>query len=320
MNNSEIVAKWRAEAHLQEFDYVLQELQWHASQVGSDGTRLSPVEGVYESDELIPEDLLQALKAGASTIQQRDAPDWHPGSNQQVLDLVHPSLFCYVKGVTRIAPQAPFSSWIGAGEPEPADLSPEKPPAGLRTFARWSSQTSKKFQWLPSDVSVTAEGRVSIASYINNLHPKQYPGLYCALEGILERFIPLWNRVLTDAAFPAGERVAVDMHDLYEGESPDFENSDGEWDHDACREFFENRHVDNKPALVERGFEAPERVAPHSAVELRGRELQVIVKLGSIELTPEKPDYPGGVWHVEGMANEVYIVHCVLCTCCYNTQ
>jgi hypothetical protein len=32
--------------------------------------------------------------------------------------------------------------------------------------------------------------------------------------------------------------------------------------------------------------------------------LQVIVKLASIELTPDKPRYSGGSWHVEGMKNE----------------
>lgn len=36
----------------------------------------------------------------------------------------------------------------------------------------------------------------------------------------------------------------------------------------------------------------------------RKRGLQVIVKLASIELTPEKPTYAGGSWHVEGMRNE----------------
>ena len=30
------------------------------------------------------------------------------------------------------------------------------------------------------------------------------------------------------------------------------------------------------------------------------RGLQVIVKLANIELTPEKADYGGGTWHVEG--------------------
>ncbi|MFD6418404.1 DUF4246 family protein, partial [Streptomyces sp. NPDC060194] len=39
-------------------------------------------------------------------------------------------------------------------------------------------------------------------------------------------------------------------------------------------------------------------------VDLRGRRLQVIVKLATIHLTPEKPEYAGGAWHVEGMLNE----------------
>ena len=30
------------------------------------------------------------------------------------------------------------------------------------------------------------------------------------------------------------------------------------------------------------------------------RGLQVIVKLANVELTPDKPDYEGGTWHVEG--------------------
>jgi hypothetical protein len=32
--------------------------------------------------------------------------------------------------------------------------------------------------------------------------------------------------------------------------------------------------------------------------------LQIICKLASIELTPEKPDFPAGGWHVEGQMNE----------------
>ena len=32
----------------------------------------------------------------------------------------------------------------------------------------------------------------------------------------------------------------------------------------------------------------------------RDEGLQVIVKLANIELTPEKPEYDGGSWHVEG--------------------
>ena len=34
------------------------------------------------------------------------------------------------------------------------------------------------------------------------------------------------------------------------------------------------------------------------------RRLQIIVKLANIHLTPEKPGYEGGSWHVEGQLNE----------------
>lgn len=36
----------------------------------------------------------------------------------------------------------------------------------------------------------------------------------------------------------------------------------------------------------------------------RDSGLQVIVKMASIELTPEKPEFPAGGWHVEGQMNE----------------
>jgi len=36
-------------------------------------------------------------------------------------------------------------------------------------------------------------------------------------------------------------------------------------------------------------------------LNLRGKTLQVIVKLANIVLTPEKPEYEGGTWHVEGI-------------------
>jgi len=44
-----------------------------------------------------------------------------------------------------------------------------------------------------------------------------------------------------------------------------------------------------------------ERPEPLSLFEqFKGEGLQVIVKLANIHLTPEKPTYNGGSWHVEG--------------------
>jgi hypothetical protein len=36
-------------------------------------------------------------------------------------------------------------------------------------------------------------------------------------------------------------------------------------------------------------------------------KIQVIVKLANIELTPEKPEYEGGTWHIEGQLVSTYL-------------
>ena len=51
-------------------------------------------------------------------------------------------------------------------------------------------------------------------------------------------------------------------------------------------------------------FTPPAQLDDSARVDLRARRLQVIVKLATIHLTPDKPAYPGGTWHVEGMMNE----------------
>ena len=46
-------------------------------------------------------------------------------------------------------------------------------------------------------------------------------------------------------------------------------------------------------------------------VDLKGRTLQCIVKLANIHLTPDKPTYPGGSWHVEGTHPYPIILRCL---------
>jgi len=50
--------------------------------------------------------------------------------------------------------------------------------------------------------------------------------------------------------------------------------------------------------------ETKQQAGGPTLIDWRGRTLQVIVKLANIVLTPDRPGYAGGVWHVEGMANE----------------
>lgn len=51
----------------------------------------------------MPENVRQELVEGVKALENvpEHLKDWHPGSGKQVLDLVHPSLYCYVQGVTK---------------------------------------------------------------------------------------------------------------------------------------------------------------------------------------------------------------------------
>ena len=105
-NDAGIVARWTHEAT--EFGmteaqirYVLAELAYYAERRDERaGIEVSSVDGVWQSDALIDDELRSRLREAVRVLE--DVPDaerdWHPGSDEQVLDLVHPSLFCLVRG------------------------------------------------------------------------------------------------------------------------------------------------------------------------------------------------------------------------------
>jgi hypothetical protein len=51
---------------------------------------------------LIPEKLKEELKNGIDHLKANEIPDYHPGSKNKVRDLVHPGLYCYVDGVSKV--------------------------------------------------------------------------------------------------------------------------------------------------------------------------------------------------------------------------
>ncbi|GLE01288.1 hypothetical protein PINS_up010118 [Pythium insidiosum] len=57
-------------------------------------------------------------------------------------------------------------------------------------------------RWVPADILVGLDGSVRILSYIRNLHPEHFGRLYVSMERLLERFVPLFDRVLTRLARP----------------------------------------------------------------------------------------------------------------------
>ncbi|MFF7300054.1 DUF4246 family protein [Streptomyces sp. NPDC008265] len=297
MNDAGIVARWTREALEQglteaQVRYVLAELAYYAGLRDAEtGVEVASVDGVWQSDALVDDELGSRLREAVRVLEEvPDAEkDWHPGSDGQVLDLVHPSLFCLV----REASGAPERAWRN-----PTD-----------SYSKY--EFSERFQWLPTDVDVSEEGEVSFRSYVNNVHPELHRDLLPVLADVFARMVPLLENVLTDLRRPRPLRIEADPYGWYDSEpvrpnKADY--SDGEafakarrdWE-SALDDWWENRRpvVPDAPA-----FTAPEPPDTSARVSLRGRGLQVIVKLATIHLTPEKPEYQGGSWHVEGMLNE----------------
>lgn len=148
-----------------------------------------------------------------------------------------------------------------------------------------------------------------ITSYINNLHPHKHADLYEVIEKIIARAIPLWNMTLTPLINPQSDvRIVYDdcVYDPDPENGPETEGpqrQDGEDENDFWDRREEWIKATRQVVQPEPGtFEPPSE--PERCVDLMNdygdRGLQIIVKLANIHLTPEKPNYGGGTWHVEG--------------------
>ncbi len=157
--------------------------------------------------------------------------DWNPHSNEQTWNLVNPSLYSFINCYSTrslwyyITPlvlsgtdqrNLPISHWIG-----------------LHNVL--SQKYSFRFQWLPSEFQVDENGKVTIQSYINNLHPYRFRNLYKSIANIFEQFVPQFENCLSKTQ--------------------------------------------------------------GTTISLRGKTLQVIVKISENVLTPQKPFYDSGMMH-----------------------
>ncbi len=88
--------------------------------------------------------------------------DYHPGSENRVRDLVHPSVYPLVKG--KKSKPKKFDFWKRPYE-------------------------SSKYQWLPSEFKINSEGKCTISSYINNLPIGENP-MYKTIEKLFEQVLP----------------------------------------------------------------------------------------------------------------------------------
>lgn len=222
--------------------------------------------------------------------------DFHPGSNNTVVDLVHPSLFPLQYGRT-----------VVVANNQPYVLEYSKELSEVKKMVR-SFGISETYQWLPS-LFVLKDGKYKVDSYINNLDPLKYQKLYGTIESVFDSAIPQLNYVLSRYALKEYIRIPIDgtneaydkkyeieVNEIYEKSDDD----DFDWDvTEIAIEELKKKYI--KSYLPE--FSAP---VTDKVIDLKSEfaELKVIVKLANIELSPENPEYSGGSWHVEGTINE----------------
>ncbi|KAK0638191.1 hypothetical protein DIS24_g10065 [Lasiodiplodia hormozganensis] len=301
------------------FDFCIEEVRHKAGLHEETGMTLilNTDTGVVKSDAVVSSELKQQFRAAMKPLE--DVPDnqkdWHPGSNNTVLNLVDPSLFPLVYGRTRVLPHGT----IGLNDCLQSFTFGEQtqvPPwqeAQSETFVQHDAKTfSTKFQWLPCDVHFEEEDNsVKIASYINNLHPAEHEDLYRALERLIAAAIPLWSLVLgytkshEDARWTAREDLRVPSANGPKWSRSNWTLTTGE------RAGVEELLVGQERAMASRFLYVPSPRAfsasamPELSTDLRtlyaSTGIQVIVKITAIHLTPEHPRYVGGgPWDIEG--------------------
>ncbi|KAI5241954.1 hypothetical protein E4T42_07859 [Aureobasidium subglaciale] len=167
------------------------------------------------------------------------------------------------------------------------------------------------------------EFNASVVSYINNFHPVTHIDLYHIIEKLITAYLPLWNQFLKNTESGL-DKSRIDIND-FGWHMPYGENSPENWvdDHNADNEAVLERLalevrsqqtliVDEEEIIEDSvaGWQRRESKDHHLEVRLPfdlmrdHKQIQVIVKLASIHLSPDNPNYSGGSCHVEGSLNE----------------
>jgi len=158
------------------------------------------------------------------------------------------------------------------------------------------------FKWLPSEFYVNNDGKTKIKSYINNLHPIKHKKLYTIIETIFDKFIPLFENVLTDMLY---NHKHVNHQKAYMYHRSDYmvyikkilKKRDERYNNLRRSDILINRNLIVKP--LDFVYKPSIRT-----LSLKNRNLQVIVKLTSIELDNKTSEYKNDLWYTCGTEYE----------------
>ena len=285
-----------------QIDYVFAELNYYKSLrahylpiVGEP----SIIDGVWQNDSLIStvyikQKFLEEMKLLEDSIEL----DWQPNTNETVRNLIHPSLYPLL--ITKTIQGRPYC--------ETEDLDYDQDPIVIlermskRKKITPAPTISREYQWLPAEFKIDSSGNVEIQSTINNLHPK-FKSTYDIIGKVFSRFVPLFDQVLTDLLSPSKNRInSYNWYD-YKADDVNYKDVNADVDDDDYNEFDKYKFI--KPSIPKFDENAElENYKSKKMYTIKGKTVQVIVKIATILLTPEKSKYDFGDWHVEGMQNE----------------
>ncbi|KAB8294724.1 hypothetical protein EYC80_006686 [Monilinia laxa] len=275
------------------------------------------------------------LKADQSSKQ-----DWDPNSNEMVQDLVNPSMFPLVYGTTRVLKDElvgvddAIEKWAGKGNRRAVSENVAKEfwsdtYQWLPTNVAFQDDGRVKFTSYISNLHPTKFPEIyrTIEKLIETSIPlwdqciaftAGYDKKYGAGR-VTSRFpwpdnpddeneenwipsVPLRYKKVANKEVNQAKKGDGQKH---ENRDEDDINIEGIEDEEHYNEA-ESYHVweqSRRPAIPELSFQDIEYAQePEKCLSEKFRDsgLQVIVKMASIELTPENPEFPIGSWHIEG--------------------
>jgi hypothetical protein len=208
--NASTMQTWRSEA-LAQFPLISPKAwEWCAAELRDKAQRwqetglivvLNAASGVCKSNNVIPPAVSAEIQGFVtSALKERAGQmDWEPSSNQQVWNLIDPSLYPLTRERTRVLisggsiPLEQTLSTYGQGE-APPPLHDDKKDWQIEKYLY-----SLRYQWLPCEVEFCGPAGstdVRITSYINNLHPREQRPFYRTLEGVISKVVEPWNEIL----------------------------------------------------------------------------------------------------------------------------
>lgn len=326
------------------FDYCIKELRAKAAHFEKTHfvpTLDSAGTAVVKSDTAVTPELQDELRTAFDQlcVDQASSVDWHPRSGDMVQNLVHPSMYPFIYGKSNFIQEEvvgvsdAIESWAGKGETAPEhgndDLvgqDPTDPNHG--DFGIPHEYWSTKYQWLPANLAFRKDGTVKFTSYINNLHPQRYPEIYRTIEKLVDASIPAWDQCLAEykyyekigagrlvSRFSLPESCFEDDDHLWESfNAKELARHDVELDDDVLDDLDGDEEGIQRskwekvrdPLLPEPDhvFKVDYTCRNSLREKFKATGLQVIVKMATIELNHEKPEFPIGGWHIEGQMNE----------------